>query len=79
MVEAKIVSLVPKASPTKVNQDALEMAEALVERIKSGLCIDLAVVEVHSDGGVMTGYSAGSEYHRLTSGAARLAARLATD
>ena len=60
----------------KVSKTALEMAEAILARVKSGETIGLAVVE-ETRTGVSTGWVKGTSVHYLTSGAATLAARLA--
>lgn len=61
------------------NGDAIELAEGLLERLRSGEAIAVAFVEVGADGSVGTAYSKSSSYHLLNSGAARLASRLAID
>lgn len=61
------------------NMSALELAQGLIDRIKSGEAVDIAIVEVGSNKRVATAWSAGNSYHLLNSGAARLAARLASE
>lgn len=68
-----------KVASDPVNQDALELAEQTVERIKAGEVIAVAIIEVRKARTVATAISASSAYHELNSGAARLAARLAND
>lgn len=61
------------------NGDAIDLVEGLLERLKAGECVAVALVEVKKDGCVATAYSHSDSYHFLCSGAARLAARLAID
>lgn len=61
------------------NQDAVELVEQLLERLWSGEVVDVALVQVTRDGSVSTVWSKGESYHRLNSGAARLANRLASE
>lgn len=62
-----------------VNSDALQLAEATVERIKSGEVIAVAIVEVRRERTVAIAYSRSDQYHLLNSGAARLANRIASE
>ena len=59
------------------NPSALEIAQAALDRVKSGETVAIAVVEVLRGRAVRTSCSAGDCYHLLNSGAARLANRLA--
>lgn len=68
-----------RAARTSVNDDAIELVEGLLERLRSGDALAVAIVEVRRDREVATAYSASDQYHYLNSGAARLAARLALD
>lgn len=72
-----VVSL--HAAPSLVSEDALELAEQVLARIRSGETVSLAVVEVRKDRSVACAWSQGDSYHRLNSGAARLANRLASE
>lgn len=68
-----------KAEPT-VNLDAIASVEGLLARLKSGEAVAAAFVEVSAQPGVVgVYYSPSSDYHRLCSGCARLAARIALD
>lgn len=62
-----------------INDDAIELVSGVLERLRKGETIAVAVVEVLSAGGVGTHYSKSDKYHQLNSGVARLAARLALD
>ena len=62
-----------------VNEDAVQMIEGLLERLRSGEAVAVAVVEVMKAGTVATAYSTSFSYHQLNSGAARLASRLASE
>lgn len=63
----------------EINRCAIEMVEGLLERLRSGEAVAVALVEVKADGFVATGYSKSRHYHHLNSGAATLAHRLAGD
>lgn len=63
--------------PPEPRQAAVDLAEQALANVKSGKTVALAVVEVHPGGRVSTGWSDGPYYHRLNSGAATLATRLA--
>lgn len=62
-----------------VNEDGVKLIEGLLERLRSGEAVAVAVVEVMKAGTVATAYSASSSYHQLNSGAARLSSRLASE
>lgn len=76
MTDLNVIAL-PKTS--RINQSALEMAQSLVERIKSGEVVTIAVVEVRADKVIAAACSDRpvGTYHLLNSGAARLAHMLA--
>lgn len=61
------------------NNSALKLAEDVLDWVKKGEVIDIAVVLVYSGGGVSDAWSNGNSYHKLNSGATRLSARLAND
>ena len=65
--------------PDLVSEDALELAEQILARVRNGETVSLAVVEVRRDRSVACAWSSGDSYHRLNSGAARLANRLASE
>lgn len=66
--------------PPYVNQDAVDLVEGLLERLKSGHSVAVGIAEVYADGAtVATAYSKSNVYHPLCSGCARLAARIALD
>lgn len=75
-----VLRLVPAVSghPDR-NDDAIQLVEGLLERLRSGEALAVAIVEVQKGGNVATAFSKGLHYHALNSGAARLAARLALD
>lgn len=62
-----------------VNQEAVKLAEDVLERLIAGETIALAVIEVRKCHTVATGYCAADQYHLLNSGAARLAVRIASE
>jgi hypothetical protein len=61
----------------EVNAEAVELVEQVLARLRSGHAVAVAFVEVGRGGVVATGWCESNEYHRLNSGAARLANRLA--
>ena len=69
----------PEPAPVTLNHKAIEIVEGLLDRLKSGQSVSAALVEVYADGSVATFYSSGDTYHRLNSGCATLAARIALD
>ncbi|MCV9940924.1 hypothetical protein OIU35_31625 [Boseaceae bacterium BT-24-1] len=68
-----------KVAESPVNESALELVEETMARVKTGEVIAVAIIEVRKARTVATSISTSSAYHELNSGAARLAARLATD
>lgn len=66
---------------TAVNEDAVQMIEGLLARLKDGTAQAVGFVEVKNHGGVATGWSGAplGWYHQLRSGAARLLARLSSE
>jgi len=67
------------AAPGEPDHDLLEYIEALLERVLAGKTVAIATVEVEQANTVAVGFcNNGNHYHQLNSGAARLAARLAT-
>ena len=70
---------VVKLAPREVNQEAIEIVEDVLARLKSGESLAVAVVEIRQGRTVGTAYSASDYYHELNSGAARLAARIAME
>lgn len=64
-----------------VNQDAVEIVEGILARLKDGTTQAVAFVEVKASSGVATGWSGAKLgwYHQLRSGAARLLARLSSE
>lgn len=63
-----------------VNKDAVTLIEGLLDRLKSGHSVAVAIVEVYAAGDtVATAYSMGDNYHKLCSGCARLATHIALD
>lgn len=81
MAEVVELRVVPTERPAPyVNADAVALVEGLLERLKSGHSVSVAMAEVYAEGGIVaTAYSAGDRYHQLCSGCARLAARIALD
>ena len=76
----RVVTFAPKPDPEKApNTDAIDIVERLLARLKSGAVVDVAIVEVASDGTVSDEWSGKRSYHLLNSGAARLAHRLAAE
>lgn len=73
------VTLIPQSS--KTNDDAIALVEGLLERLKAGEAISVAIVEVLKGRTVTTAWadSPDGNYHLLNSGAARLAHRLAAE
>jgi hypothetical protein len=63
----------------EVNDDAIKLAEGLLERLRSGEAIACAFVEVKRAGWVATAYSKSNSYHHLLSGACRLQNRIASE
>lgn len=62
----------------EVNQDAVEMVEAVLGRLRSGETLAVGIIEHRANGGVSTIVSESkASYHQLNSGAARLAHVLA--
>lgn len=59
------------------NVEAIKMCEGVLQRLKAGDSVAFAYVEVMRGHNVATGYSGGTTYHLLNSGAARLAHRIA--
>ena len=76
-----MTNIVELPKPNRTNLSALEMAQELVEHIKAGEVVALAIVAVHADRAVSTGYTIGDlgTYHPLHSGAARIAHQLAEE
>ncbi len=78
LMSAKLYQIV-KTAPY-VNQEAVDLVEGLLERLKSGHSVAVGLVEVYADGStVATAYSNSHTYHQMCSGCARLAARIALD
>lgn len=65
----------------KTNDDAIALVEGLLERLKAGEAVSVAVVEVLKSKTVATAWSDSPDgnYHLLNSGVARLAHRLAAE
>lgn len=61
------------------NQDAIELCEGVLERLRSGESVAFGFVEVLRGHRVVTGWSKSEVYHLLNSGAARLANRIASE
>ena len=68
-----------KVAERPVQQKVLTLAEEVLARVKSGQTVALAVVEVLPAGDVAIQTAHEGRYHYLNSGAARLAAHLATE
>lgn len=70
---------IEKVLPTPPNQDAIQVLEGILERLRSGESLAIAYVEVRQMGSVATGWAdhPTGRYHFLCSGAARLLSRLA--
>lgn len=64
-----------------VNQDAIELVSGLLDRLKSGESVAVALVEVKADHNtVATAYSKSDRaYHLMCSGCARLLTRISQD
>lgn len=73
-----MTSNVVAIAPT-INQDAVQIAQDLLDGCLSGDIVALAAVAVHRGGDVANAYSKSDRYHQLNSGVARLAARMAAD
>jgi hypothetical protein len=83
MSEEKVVSL-KLVSPAEVrasvvNADAVGLLEEHLAKVRAGEVVAVGLVAVYASGAVGVATSDGDEYHRLNSGAARLAARLALE
>lgn len=61
-----------------INGDAVRLLRESLERAESGEVIGVAIIEVRRARTVATAVSKSTTYHELNSGAARLAAMLAT-
>lgn len=61
-----------------VNEDALRLVEATLERVRSGEVTSVAIAEVRRGRMAATAFSRGEDYHLLNSSAARLAVQLAS-
>ena len=72
------LQLVPQVEPI-VNREAIELVEELLADVRSGQVLAVGLVAVHQGGGVAISASQSDQYHRLNSGAARLAAKLALE
>jgi hypothetical protein len=59
------------------SQEAIELVDGVLARLKSGESVAAAIVEVKPGGLVAQGWSGGPYHHELSSGAATLAWRLA--
>lgn len=66
-----------KVAQRPVEEGVLRLAEDVLEQVKTGEIIALAVVAVHPAGNVGIRTAHNGKYHHLNSGAARLAAALA--
>lgn len=67
-------------APPYINNEAIQLVEELLYRLKSGQSIAVGLAEVYADGStVATAYSKSDVYHQLCSGCARLASRIALD
>lgn len=64
---------------TVINTECLELLEESISRVRAGETTSLAIVEVQKGGNVATCFHCSGQYHQLNSGAARLAARLASE
>lgn len=62
----------------EINEDAQRLVEETLTRVKSGDVIAVALVEIRKARTVAIAVSRSSSYHELNSGAARLAAHLAS-
>lgn len=64
----------------EVNTEAVELLSGLLERVRGGESVAVAIVEVRRGGVVSTAFanSHSGAYHALNSGAARLASRLSS-
>lgn len=61
-----------------INEDAIRLLEETLERAKSGDVIAVAIIEIRKARTVATSICKSLSYHELNSGAARLAAHLAS-
>lgn len=77
VVSLKVVPADRVAAP--VNADAVLLLEEHLAKVRAGEIVAVGLVVVYRSGGVGIATSDGDEYHRLNSGAARLAARLALE
>lgn len=64
---------------TQNNGDAIELCEGLLERLRNGDSVAVAFVEVKRSRVVATAWSKSDTFHFLNSGAAILAARIASE
>lgn len=78
-MSAEVFQIVKNEAAPAINEEAIELVEGVLERLKTGKSLAIAIVEVYSTNEVGTAYSKSNKYHHLNSGAARLAARLAVD
>lgn len=67
-----------KVASETVNDDAVSLIKETLERAEKGEVIAVAIVEVRKARTVATAFSKSHSYHELNSGAARLAASLAS-
>ena len=70
----KVVEFTPQK-----NQDAIELTEMALEKLREGTAVAVGLVLVLGDRAVTSAYSKTDNYHELLSGAARLVARLANE
>lgn len=75
MNESNVVKLAPLA----INQEAIDLVEDVLARLRCGESLAVGIVEVRRGRTVATAFSFADCYHETNSGAARLAARLAID
>lgn len=71
-----VVHELPRPEPC---QDAVELVEELLARLKSGETVAVAIVDVRLGSAVATAWAGNEHYHKLNSGAARLSVRLASE
>lgn len=78
MGEVQHINGAQVAAPGRPDADLVAFVQELLARVEAGQVTAVGTVEVEQGGKVCVGFCHKSYYHQLNSGAARLAARLAT-
>lgn len=53
---------------TRIREDALELVENLLEKVKAGEVVSVAFIAVTEDGGVAVAHSTTDYYHQIIAG-----------